>query len=247
MENNKDFKTKKFLLPEKSTKNFERDILNPEGVLAPYGVEHLGIDLIEKVYFDTVDRFFFSNGVIINLVKSKSSKLNKIVVRFEGEDKRIPFVSYMPTSLSKEIEKKDFFSAHFDFIVNAIKDIMPAGLSVDIASYVNTIIPVFVVIKNANKYRIINNNGLKMQFSFEHVEYINNATRNKHKLLQFEIRLESGDKEELFEKFIKRLVLQVPTIIPMKDSDLLNGLDYTSITNNTKEEANKNNKKTPKK
>ena len=66
-------------------------------------------------------------------------------------------------------------------------------------------------------------------------------------MLQFEIRLESGDKEELFEKFIKRLVLQVPTIIPMKDSDLLNGLDYTSITNNTKEEANKNNKKTPKK
>lgn len=243
MENNKDFKTKKFLLPEKSTKNFERDILNKDGILAPYGVEHLGEDIIEKVYFDTVDRFFFSKGIIINLVKSRASKLNKIVVRFEGEDKRIPFVSYMPTNLSKEIDKKDFFSSHFEFIINSIKDIMPAGLNVDVTSYVNSIIPVFVVIKKANRYRIINNNGLKMQFSFENVEYINNANRNKHKLLQFEMRLESVDKEELFEKFIKRLILQVPTIIPMKDSDLLNGLDYTSITNESKNKNEKNNKK----
>lgn len=230
MEDIKDFRSRKFLLPAKNYKIFEKDILNREGVLAPYGIEFNGNNLIEKVFFDTVDRFFFANGIMINLVKDRNSSVNKIIVRYQGETKRIQFVSDLPTLLSKEINKKDFFSAHFDFITDAIKQIMPAGLGVDIASYVSSIIPVFVVIKKSKRYRVINNNGLKMVFSFEDVEYINNANRNRAKLLQFEIKLEDESKEELFDKFVKRLILQVPTIIQMKDSDLLNGLDYTSKT-----------------
>lgn len=235
MEKNKDFKTKKFLLSNSAVKIYEKDVLNKDGILSTFYVDFMGEDVVEKIYFDTVDRFFFSNGIIINIVKSKMNDFNRIIVRFEGEDKRIPFISYMPKNLVLDIDKKDFFSAHFDFITESINAIMPAGLSVDVASYVSTIIPVFVVTKKCKKYRIVNNSSLKVQLSFEAVDYVNNATRNSHRLSQLELRLEDNDKEELFEEFVKRLVLQVPTIIQMKNSDLLNGLDYTSITQEKKD------------
>ena len=230
MENFKDTISKKYLLPGKTYKNYMKEVLTREGILAPYSIEYNGADVIEKVYFDTVDRFFFNNGILIYLIKNKNSKMAKIIVRYEGEDKRIPFISEMPTILAKEISKKDFFSAHFDFMVEALMAIMPAGLGVDLPTYINTIIPVFVVVKKAQQYRIVHNSGLKMTFSFEEVDYMNNANRNKQVINQLEIILESTEKEESFEKFIKRLILQVPTILPMKHSDILNGLDYTSKT-----------------
>lgn len=242
------FKTRKYLLPGKSAKQYIKDIFDPEGMLQTYDIDNIGPDYIEKIYFDTVDRFFFANGIIINLDKSRVGKMNTITVRYEGEDKRIPFISDMPKTLKKDIEKKDFFSAHFNFIADSIKAIMPAGLGVNIPSYVNSIIPVFVVVKKATRYRVINNNGLKVTFSFEDAEYINNANRNKHKLIQLEIKLENEEKIELYEKFIKRLVLQVPTIIPMKHSDILNGLDYTSMSDVKKSDVKKEkSEKTPKK
>ena len=77
--------------------------------------------------------------------------------------------------------------------------------------------------------------------------YINNANRNRHSLIQLEIKLENEEKFDLFEKFIKRLVLQVPTIIPMKHIDILNGLDYTSMTDVKKGDKKPEDKKTPKK
>lgn len=236
--------TKKYLLPGKSMKPYIMDIFNKEGMLASYGIDNIGPDYIEKIYFDTVDRFFFGKGLLITLTKSKVSKVNKIEVRYEGEDKRVPFVSDMPKSLTLEINKKDFFSAHFDFIIDSLLAIMPAGLGVNIPNYVNSIIPVFVVVKKATRYRVINNNGLKVVFSFEDTEFLNNANRNKHKHFQLEIKLENREKHELFEKFIKRLILQVPTIIPMKHSDILNGLDYTSMTDEKKPSA-KSGEKTP--
>ena len=241
------FKTRKYLLPGKSAKQYIIDIFDKEGMLQTYDIDNIGPDYIEKIYFDTVDRFFFANGIIINLDKSKVGKMNTITVRYEGEDKRIQFISDMPKTLKKDIEKKDYFSAHFDFIADSIKAIMPAGLGVNIPSYVNSIIPVFVVVKKATRYRVINNNGLKVTFSFENLEYINNANRNRHSLIQLEIKLENEEKFDLFEKFIKRLVLQVPTIIPMKHSDILNGLDYTSMTDVKKGDKKPEDKKTPKK
>ncbi len=251
MENNNinTINTKKYLLPGKDMKVYEKDIMSTNGILAPCSVEFQGSDLIEKVYFDTVDRFFFSKGLLIYSVKHRSSNLNTIIVRQEGEDKRIPFIGYMPKTLTTKVSKKDFFSAHFDFIIDAIGKIMPAGLNVNVPSYINTIIPVFVVIKKARKFRIIYNNGLKMVLSFESVEYINNANKNRHRLNQLEVALENNANMDEFEKFIKKLILQVPTILPMKDSDILNGLDYTSMTTPSKtpiKGANKDNNKASK-
>lgn len=235
--------TRKYLLPGKSMKPYMMDILNKEGMLATYGVEYEGPDYIEKIYFDTHDRFFFNNGLLITLTKSRVAKMHVIEVRQEGEDKRIPFISDMPKNKILEIEKKDFFSAHFDFIIDSLLAIRPAGLGVNIPGYVNSIIPVFMAVKKASRYRVINNNGMKAVFSFEEVEFINNANRNKHKQYQLEIKLEDIAKHDLFEKFIKRLVLQVPTIIPIKHSDILNGLDYTSMTDTKKSDLKKEEKK----
>lgn len=234
--------TKKFLLPGKNPKIYAKDILSRDGLIAPCAVDDQGPDIIEKIYFDTVDRFFFSQGLLIYLIKNRTSNLNTIIVRYEGEDKRIAFISDMPKVLTTKVGKKDYFSAHFDFIIDAISKIMPAGLNVNVPAYINTIIPVFVVIKKARKYRIVYNCGLKMILSFESVEYINNANKNRYKLNQLEVALEHNANMEQFSAFVKKLILQVPTIIPMKDSDILNGLDYTSKSSPTKEELKKTSK-----
>ena len=238
--------TRKYLLPGKSMKPYMEEVLSKEGILAPYGVSNEGPDYIEKIYFDTRDRFFFNNGLLITMTKSRVAKMHVIEVRQEGEDKRIHFISDMPKNRMLEIEKKDYFSAHFDFITDSLLQIRPSGLGVNIPSYVNSIIPVFMAVKKATRYRIINNNGMKAMLSFEEVEFINNANRNKHKQFQLEIKLEDIEKHDLFEKFIKRLVLQVPTIIPIKHSDILNGLDYTSMEDVKKGDIKKD-EKTPKK
>ena len=242
--------TRKYLLPGKSMKPYMADILTKEGILGPYSVEYEGPDYIEKIYFDTRDRFFFNNGLLITMTKSKAAKMHVLEVRQEGEDKRIHFISEMPKNRILEIEKKDYFSAHFDFISESLLAIRPSGLGVNIPSYVNSIIPVFMAVKKASRYRIINNNGMKAVLSFEEVEFINNANRNKHKQYQLEIKLEDIAKHDLFETFIKRLILQVPTIIPIKHSDILNGLDYTSMEDTKKSDLKKLEKKddkTPKK
>ena len=205
-----------------------RNILNKEGVLKSYGISPGLKDVIEKFYYDTPELFFRNNGINICVNKYNNKSYCDIVIRYDSLVPRIAFLSNLPDTLIKKINKNDNISRHFNYIAQAIGEIFPKGLNVDVFEVVKKLKIILTVIKRRERYRIIHNNGLKMVFSFESCDYIN-KTRDKVKLDILEIRMESEGQAELFKKFVHSLELQESKLIKLKHSDLFIGQDYLNL------------------
>lgn len=213
--------------------NYKKDmksVFNFSGVLKTFDVSSPRTDTVNKVYYDTPNKFFRKNGINISLNEYSSRNYCDIIVRYDSNEKRIKFISDLPDTFIKKIRKKESLKVHYDYMATAILELVPKGLNVDVFETIKNIKPVLIVTKKRERFRVINNDGLKMVLSFEKCLYKSGKNSSKIKLDMLEIRLESSNKtKEMFETFIKKLQLQQSMFIKQKHSDLFVGDDYLDL------------------
>ena len=208
----------------------KKSVLRHDGVLKTFGISAPKFDTTKKYYYDTPNLFFRKNGINISVNEYSDKSYSDIIVRYDSSVSRIKFLSDLPDTFIKKIPKHDLLTKHYNYMATAILELVPKGLNADVFDVIRNIKTILVVTKKRERYRIINNNGLKMMFSFENNLYYSTKHRTKYKLQMLEIRMESDSKtKELFEDFVHKLHLQQALFIKQKHSDLFIGLDYLEL------------------
>lgn len=205
-----------------------KQIFDKNGVTRLFVRNILGKDSIVKTYYDTPTQFFASCGINIYTVTSITDKTKQVFVQLVKNTKRIYFLSNMPTMIVKTLTLKDDIRREVDFIESAVYDIFPNGLTIDIRKLIPSLRQTIVINKNRERYRVFNNSGLKVILSIDNVEYKNLMTRMSDKVKQFEMQLDSHS-ETAYKDFVHRMSLQVPSLVPMDSSDLVNALSRTNF------------------
>ena len=208
-----------------------KSTLRADGILRTYGISAPRFDTVKKFYFDTPDMFFRKNGINISLNEYSTKGYSDIIVRYDSTQERIAFISNLPDTFIKKIRKTDKIDKHYDYMATAILELVPKGLHADIFEVIKLIRPILQVTKKRQRYRIINNNGLKMVFSFEKNLYKSLTHKQSIKLQTLEVRLESPQikTEQLFAEFLHKLHLQEAMFIKLEKSDLFIGQEYLDI------------------
>lgn len=218
----------KFLLT--NLKKDKISTLRPDGVLKIFDISPPKHDKLVKYYYDTPNLFFRKNGINICRNVYSDKNYDDIVVRYDSSVSRIAFISDLPDTFIKKIKKREPLSRHYNYIATAILELIPKGLNADAFDVIRFVKPILIVKKKRERYRIINNAGLKLMFSFEKNTYISTKYNTKQKLDMLEIRLESSNKtKDMFFDFIRKLQLQEAMFIKQKHSDLFIGLDYLDL------------------
>ena len=88
--------------------------------------------------------------------------------------------------------------------------------------------PLVKVTKKRVHYKYTLPNKLDLHFNFDKCVYTSPKAKEKHKVDILEIMAENKPDEfaEIYENFIKDLILDLPTMVKTKHSDLFIGLDY---------------------
>lgn len=218
----------KFLLH--NLKKDKKSALRFNGVLKTFDLSAARKDKVTKIYYDTPDLFFRKNGINIGKNVYSSKGHCDLVVRYDSSVSRIAFLSNLPDTFIKKISKNDHLSKHYNYIATAILELIPKGLNADAFDVIRTVKPILTVTKKRERYRVINNDGLKMVFSFEKNIYKSMSKGTRQKLNVLEIRLESPNKtKDDFFAFIRKLHLQEAMLIKLKNSDLFIGQDYLEL------------------
>lgn len=217
----------KFLI--ENYKDVQKNIIKTSNFLRNFGVSSIIKDVMEKTYYDTDDMFFCKIGVTISINTYKGRNYADLIVRYEGDNSRIMFISDIPDTFIKKIGRKDNISKHYEYIASVILELIPNGISVEPLEMVRRIKAKLIVTKKRERYRVINSNGLKVILSFEQCVY-QNSKRAKVKLNILELRLDSpNDTTKKFEKFVHDLQLVEYRLIKTKDGDLFIGQEYLDI------------------
>lgn len=190
-------------------------------LLSTYSVDSLGSNYNEKIYYDTVDYFFAEHGINICTVNI-NGKNKECVVRYDSElVQRVEFLKNIPSYFKIKMEKEDSITKYFDLIEDAIHQIYPAGLGVDIKQTLSDSKATIRVFKKRDSYRVVNNSGLKMILSFDNSEY--SGYRRKGKFLQpnLDVVCEAYRNKEDFETFLREVVRDFPKLIRIESNELM--------------------------
>lgn len=218
----------KFLLTK--LKKDRKETLRFSGIMKTFDVSSPRKDKVTKYYYDTPNLFFRKNGINISKNVYSDKSYCDIVVRYDSTVTRIAFLSDMPDTFIKKISKRDDISKHYNYIATAMLELVPKGLNADAFDVIRNVRPVLVVRKKRERYRIINNAGLKLMFSFEKNVYYAPLNKTSQKLDMLEIRLESPSKtEEMYHNFIHKLHLQQAMFLKLPHSDLFIGQEYLDL------------------
>ena len=211
-------------------KDIQKNIIKTSNVLRNFGISSTVKDVVDKVYYDTDDMFFCRLGITISLNTYKGRPYTDLVVRYEdGDQGRIKFISDIPDTFIRKVNKKDTISKHFEYIASVVLELIPNGISVEPLEMVRKLKPKLKINKKRERFRVINSNGLKIILSFDQCVYANMA-KAKVKLNILELRLDSpSETAPLFEKFVRDLQIAEYRIIKTQDSDLFIGQDYLDI------------------
>lgn len=183
---------------------------------------------IIKTYYDTDDMFFHASGINICETINKKSKEKEITVRYDSSIERITYLKFLPDTYLLKIKKGDKISKHFQFIESAILQLITNGLQVDIMKVLKTVKPLVVVKKEREHWQYNLPNKLDLHFNFDRCIYSSPKTKDKYKVDILEIMGANKPDEfkEVYDGFIKDLILDLPTMVTTKHSDLFIGLDY---------------------
>lgn len=207
----------KFLVQE--PKKLKSELTSKKGLFASFVLSFFAKDEIIKTYFDTDDRFFQQNGISINI--TRSAKDAELIVRYSSSTPRIAFLNSLPDTFVKKINRKDYIKEHLDFITQAVNELLPAGLNKDLSSILENIKPQISVNKKRERYRLLNNSGLKLILSLDEAEYSTYYSRGKQKISMCETILTSDSKTSReFFNFEHALSMQMPSIIKLAENDL---------------------------
>lgn len=196
----------------------KKSILKGE-LLKSYSVDSLGSCKNEKVYYDTPDFFFADKG--INIYTILENNVRELVIRYDSAQvKRIEFLKNTPNFFKIKIDKKDSILKYNEQINTAIYKVFPAGLHVNIDDVLRTCSPQIRILKKRDSYRVVNNTGLKVSMSFDDTEYIKIGTKFKFSQPTLDVVGDSYKSVELFNTFLKSLVIDCPQLIQIESNEL---------------------------
>ena len=207
----------KFLVQE--PKKLKSELTGRKGIFGSFVASFFAKDEVIKTYYDTNDSFFQKNGVSINI--TRAAKDAELVVRYSSSTPRIAFLNTLPDTFTKKVEKKDYIEDHLDFVVKAVAELIPAGLDQDLKEVSKNIKPQVTVSKKRERYRLLNNSGLKFILSLDEAEYSTYYNRAKQRINMCETILVSDTKTSReFFNFEHALSMQMPSIIKLAENDL---------------------------
>ena len=190
-----------------------------------FSIISLGGDKIETIYYDTKDYFFRDKGISIYFTSGKNSAPEFIVNYDSSIVTRIEFLKNMP-SFYKISTKDSHPRNHKECINEAVYNFFPNGLGTDIDEQIAALVPVLRVNKVIDKYRIINNTGVKAKMSFCNVVASNLVVGGKGKYDTLEINSDPNVDIGVYNDFEKSMLLQFPTLIKMSSNEFVSASDH---------------------
>ena len=188
-------------------------------LFASYSVDYLGTYKREVVYYDTKDFFFADRGVNIYTVSDNYSR--ELIIRYDNEQvNRIEFLKNTPNFFKVAINKKDSFSNFFTQINEAICQVYPEGLHVNIDETLRASAPRIRIVKKSEQYRVVNNKGLKTTIAFEDCNYFDCSSRAKFAQSSLEVVGEKVASKDEFNEFLRQLVIDCPKLIKIESNEL---------------------------
>ncbi len=207
-------------------KNDLSRVLDKKGFVSFFVREDQEKEKIMKTYYDA-QGFFNRYGIRISIVISSKLNYAQLVVRLESQVERLKFLQDMPDKFVKKISPKDSISKYYSYITDCVNDMYPNGFNTNVASFVSMLRPIMTVVKKNEKIRLINNHGLKYFLCYGPVEYQNKMNGSKEKNYQLEVVLDYTDDLQKYYNLIHRIEMQVPSILKLSSSDIMNGLQFT--------------------
>ncbi len=184
---------------------------------------------LKKIYYDTEDLFFHSVGInICETIESNDKKEKEIIVRYDSEVERISYLKFLPDTYLLKVPKKDKISKHYDFIESAILQLITNGLQTNVIELLQKTKPLIIVDKKREHWLFNLPSKLTVNFNFDNCIYTTPRCKDKYKVDILETMAENKPNEfsEVYAEFIHDLIMDLPTLIKTKHSDLFIGLDY---------------------
>ena len=183
---------------------------------------------IVKIYYDTEDLFFHASGINICETVSNKSKEKEITIRYDSSVERITYLKFLPDTYLLKVKRNEPISKHFNFVESAILQLITNGLQKNVMEVLKTIKPIIQVTKSREHWLFNLPNQLDLHFNFDRCVYTTTKNRDKYKVDILEIMAENKPDEfnDTYQSFIKDLILDLPTLVKTKHSDLFIGLDY---------------------
>lgn len=188
-------------------------------IFGSFSVDYLGTYKKEVVYYDTKDFFFADRGV--NIYTTGDNITRELIIRYDNEQvNRIEFLKNTPNFFKVAIGKKDTFASFTSQINDAICQVYPEGLHVNIDDMLRASAPRVRIVKKSEQYRVVNNKGLKTTMSFEDCTYFDCNTRAKFSQSSVEVVGEKSDNKDEFNNFLRQLVIECPKLIKIESNEL---------------------------
>ena len=189
-------------------------------LLSSCSVDSLGFSKQVVEYYDTTDFFFADRGISIYTITTSTTK-ELIVCYDSGHVKRIDFLKNIPNFFKLTLNsKKDKVVKYYDQINDAIYQLFPEGLHVDIIEMLQSTSVQLTIMKKCEDYRVVNNNGLKTTMSFTNSTYISKQKRQKLVHDHLEVQAEAKIDKDLFDKFLKYIILDCPQLLRTDTNEL---------------------------
>ena len=210
------FQVGRYLMYNK--KSDKKELLTGK-LFASYSVDYLGTFKREVVYYDTKDFFFADRG--INIYTSADNYTRELIIRYDSEQvQRIEFLKNTPNFFKVPLNKKDTFSNFTAQINEAICQVYPEGLHVNIDEMLREASPRVRILKKSEQYRVVNNKGLKTTIAFEDCNYFECGSKSKFAQASLEVVGEKAVSKDEFNEFLRQLVIECPKIIKIESNEL---------------------------
>lgn len=199
-------------------KSDKKELLSGK-LLSSYSVDYFGTYKKEVVYYDTPDFFFADRG--INIYLSADNTTRELIIRYDNEQvKRIEFLKNTPNFFKITVNKKDHFSNYYGLINDAICQVYPEGLHVNIDEMLRASSPRIRIMKKSEQYRVVNNKGLKTTIAFEDCTYFECGKKSKFSQSSLEVVAEKLKSKDEFNEFLRLLVIECPKLIKIESNEL---------------------------
>ena len=196
----------------------KKELLNSK-MFSSFSLDHMGTFKKEIVYYDTNDFFFADRG--INIYTSSDNFSRELIIRYDSDQvKRIEFLKNTPNFFKVKLDKKDAFSNFTSQINEAICQVYPEGLHVNIDELLRASSPKVRIIKKSEQYRVVNNKGLKTTLAFEDCTYFECGKKSKFSQSSLEVTGDNVKSKDEFNEFLRLLVIECPKLIKIQSNEL---------------------------
>lgn len=213
--------TTKFLLANAKK---DKGAMLTDDYFRTFSIVSLGGDKRESVYYDTKDYFFREKGISIHFSSGKGIASKFLISYDSSAVQRVEFLKNMP-SYYKIATNDSKPVSHLECINQAVLTIFPSGFGADVDEKIRELVPVLRISKVCDRYRVINNNGVKVKFSFNNIVAADllNGGKAKYDLLEVEsdVNVDFG----VYKDFEKSVLLQFPTMLKAPNNEFTLALE----------------------